>query len=138
MTFKCQAGGSVHQNDERSSLSATTNTHFTFYGGHNGPAVAEMSAGRFPSDDVSDESSPCAKSALAHDHLQFFYSTSLQSVRAFLVEAESGSTIVSHALSPIWDYLTKRRGTKKEELTKAKILNKLIPTGYLMSGRLKI
>ena len=63
MPFKCQAGGSYSKDEASSSLSATTNTHFTFYGGHNGPAVAEMSAGRFPSDDVSGcgSSLPCVK-----------------------------------------------------------------------------
>ena len=50
--FICQAGGSMSKSDAEKSLSATTNTKFTFYGGHNGPAVAEMSAGRFPSTDV--------------------------------------------------------------------------------------
>ena len=59
---------------------------------------------------------------------------SMQNVRAFLNEAENGSTIVSHVLTPIWNYLIQRKGTTKEESTKAKILDKLVPTGYLVSG----
>ena len=50
--FQLQAGGSGSKDKSTLDLSSSTNTKFTFYGGHNGPAIAEMAAGRFPSEDV--------------------------------------------------------------------------------------